>query len=153
MSNTWNLHGSGRRNHSSWEHLHATTRNWTAAWADIDGFHLNHLPDQPPVATHLWAWTTNTWLRVRIDDSHWWAALLTLGSSTKTTFGALANPLNSPASANCGTGRPTTAQASSTARPTRTPSPSSTPTARLSNSYPCAAPLEPSSAAQTRTPK
>lgn len=81
MTDAWTLHGSGRREHRAWEHLHAITRSWTAAWADVAGFHLDQLPDEPPVTTHLWAWTTNTWLRVRLDGNHWWAALLARDSS------------------------------------------------------------------------
>ena len=81
---TWTLHGSGRRDRDTWDRLHEITREWTAAWAGVDGFHINRLPDQPPVTTHLWAWAPNTWLRVRIDGPHWWGALLTCGGSVNS---------------------------------------------------------------------
>lgn len=79
MNDTWTLHGSRRREHHAWEQLHGITRTWTAAWTDVAGFHVDHLPDEPPTTTHLWAWTTDTWLRIRIDGAHWWGALLTRG--------------------------------------------------------------------------
>ncbi|AOR31084.1 hypothetical protein BFF78_08545 [Streptomyces fodineus] len=40
------------------------------AWTDLNGFRLEPataLPAEPPVATHLWAWTSQTALRSRID--------------------------------------------------------------------------------------
>lgn len=97
MTDTWALRGSGRRTRDSWDHLHAITREWTAAWAGIDGFHLDRLPDQPPLTTHLWAWTTNAWLRVRIDGPHWWAALLTCGSSEEDELWTAPEPIEEPA--------------------------------------------------------
>lgn len=96
MTTTWNLHGCGRRDHDAWDHLHEITRDWTAAWAGIDGFHISRLPDRPPVTTHLWAWTTNTWLRVRVDGSHWWAALLTYGSSGESSFWSASEDVGEP---------------------------------------------------------
>lgn len=77
MNTDWTLHGSGRRHRDTWAHLHETTRGWTAAWADHHGFHLDTMPAEIPATTHLWAWTTGRWLRVRIDTPHWWAAVLT----------------------------------------------------------------------------
>ncbi|WP_017975261.1 hypothetical protein [Actinopolyspora halophila] len=77
MSTTWTLYGSQRRSsRDSWEQLHRLTQNWTAAWADNNGFHLTDMPAETPVTTQLWAWTTGAWLRVRLDPPHWWAALL-----------------------------------------------------------------------------
>lgn len=73
----WTLHGSGRRSHDTWHELHQITHGWTAAWADTTGFHLEPMPTEPPLATHLWAWTTEKWLRVRLDTPHWWAGILT----------------------------------------------------------------------------
>lgn len=78
MSSTWTLHGSGRREHSEWALLHHHTRDWTAAWADTGGFHVEPMPATAPATTHLWAFTTHQWLRVRIDVPYWWAAVLTL---------------------------------------------------------------------------
>ena len=79
----WTLHGSGRNDHDQWQRLHQHTHDWTAAWADNEGFHLEPMPTEAPNATHLWAWTTGSWLRVRLDVPHWWAAMLT----TPTTGG------------------------------------------------------------------
>ena len=36
------------------------------------------MPATAPATTHLWAFTTHQWLRVRIDVPYWWAAVLTL---------------------------------------------------------------------------
>ncbi|MGW9307765.1 hypothetical protein ACWGPQ_07115 [Saccharomonospora azurea] len=78
MSAAWILRGSGRQNHAAWTQLHQHTRGWTAAWADTSGFHLEPMPTTAPATTHLWAFTTHQWLRVRIDVPYWWAAALTL---------------------------------------------------------------------------
>lgn len=73
---TWTLHATGPRPLGDWPHL--TTTAMHAAWADTLGFHITEaLPDTPPHTTHLWAWTTGCWLRVRVDHPHWWAAALT----------------------------------------------------------------------------
>lgn len=74
---TWTLHGTGRRTRDQWPLLHRHTDTWTAAWADITGFHLTTMPAHMPTTTHLWAWTSHHWLRVRIDHDRFWAALLT----------------------------------------------------------------------------
>lgn len=76
---TWFLHGSGRRSADDWRQLRSLAVDWDASWADVAGFHLEPMPATPPITTHLWAWTANRWLRVRIDGSDWWAALLTSG--------------------------------------------------------------------------
>jgi hypothetical protein len=81
VNDTWNLYGSTRHSHDGWSQLHDFAHDWTAAWADNDGFHLDPMPGTVPLATHLWAWTTGRWLRVRIDTPYWWAALLTVGPS------------------------------------------------------------------------
>ncbi|SDQ35302.1 hypothetical protein [Actinopolyspora saharensis] len=82
MSTPWTLHGSTRRDHDEWKHLHELTHGWTAAWADNHGFHLDAVPAEPPATTHLWAWTTGRWLRARIDAPHWWAVVLAVGDTT-----------------------------------------------------------------------
>jgi hypothetical protein len=80
MNDSWNLLGSNRREPDEWALLYQRAQSWSAAWADVEGFHLETMPPQPPVTTHLWAWTSRHWLRVRIDGRHWWAALLTAGT-------------------------------------------------------------------------
>lgn len=79
MSLIWTLHGSGERPADEFIEVHQHTHDWTAAWADTTGFHIGPVPAEPPVTTHLWAWTTGAWLRVRVDGHHWWAAILTTG--------------------------------------------------------------------------
>lgn len=79
MNDTWILHGSKRQHHDTWSRLYEITKDWTAAWADNNGFHLETMPAAPTVTTHLWAWTAGRWLRTRIDPPHWWAAMLTAG--------------------------------------------------------------------------
>jgi hypothetical protein len=78
MTVTWTLRGTGRRHANQWPSLATAMPTAEAAWADLTGFHIHDaLPTQPPTATHLWAWTRGSWLRVRIDNAHWWAAHLT----------------------------------------------------------------------------
>lgn len=76
---SWHLHGSGRRTRHNWRELLELDHGWTASWADHRGYHEEPLPSDMPRTTHLWAWAPHTWLRVRIDGDHWWAALLTEG--------------------------------------------------------------------------
>ncbi|GAB1512566.1 hypothetical protein [Actinophytocola sp. KF-1] len=73
---TWTMLGTGRRDVANWPALVAALPTMTAAWADLTGFHLDDLPAATPPASHLWAWSPGTWLRVRIDQPNWWAALL-----------------------------------------------------------------------------
>lgn len=83
MSETWYLHGSGRKTRQQWAELQEHARACTASWADHLGFHQEGLPAELPATTHLWAWADRWWLRVRIDHDHWWAALLTEGDSVQ----------------------------------------------------------------------
>lgn len=76
MSSRWHLHGSARRHHDEWAQLHAITENWQATWFDNTGLNLRIMPSTPPATSHLWAWASRRWLRVRIDVPHWWAAIL-----------------------------------------------------------------------------
>jgi hypothetical protein len=39
----------------------------TCAWADLDGFHIDPCPAQPPHTSHLWAWHGRDMWRARID--------------------------------------------------------------------------------------
>ncbi|MFC7343245.1 hypothetical protein [Saccharopolyspora griseoalba] len=77
MNLNWTLHGSGKRPAAEWSELHQHTHDWTAAWADTSGFHIAPMPTEKPTTTHLWAWSMGSWLRVRADGNHWWAAILT----------------------------------------------------------------------------
>ncbi|GGL05160.1 hypothetical protein [Mangrovihabitans endophyticus] len=52
--------------------------NATCAWADTDGFHIAERPDHLPATSHLWAWTTHTCWRARIDSSQTLLTELTL---------------------------------------------------------------------------
>ncbi|MDI2029510.1 hypothetical protein QFW96_12845 [Saccharopolyspora sp. TS4A08] len=78
MSTNWQLIGSGKRRHDQWRDLVTITSGCTAAWADNNGFHQEPFPEDPPATSHLWGWRAGTWLRVRLDTPHWWAAVLTL---------------------------------------------------------------------------
>jgi hypothetical protein len=78
----WTLLGSGRRANTDWVALGEALPDVTAAWADLDGFHISSLPPTAPLSTHLWAWAPGLWLRVRLDQPHWWAALLRASAPT-----------------------------------------------------------------------
>lgn len=93
MSADWILHGSGRQDRTAWPRLHQHTQGWTAAWTDTSGFHLEPMPTTVPTTTHLWAFTTHQWLRVRVDVPYWWAAALTLD----TAFALNWKPMSIPA--------------------------------------------------------
>ncbi|SNR87918.1 hypothetical protein SAMN06265360_1277 [Haloechinothrix alba] len=79
MTARWTLSGSGRRDTQEWDELRTLTDGWTVAWADVAGFHFTRMPAGLPQTTHLWAWAPGSYLRVRVDGRHWWAALLTEG--------------------------------------------------------------------------
>jgi hypothetical protein len=68
----------GRR---PWTEIHALLDRSICAWADLDGFHAEPRPADPPLATHLWAWDVGRLLRVRIDGSDGIAAELHLTNS------------------------------------------------------------------------
>lgn len=68
----------GRR---SWTEIHGLLNGCTCAWADIDGFHAEHPPADPPLATHLWAWREEKLLRIRVDGSEGITAELRLTDS------------------------------------------------------------------------
>jgi hypothetical protein len=54
----------GRR---PWAEIRPLLADCTCAWADLDGFHAEPPPADPPLATHLWAWADGKLLRLRID--------------------------------------------------------------------------------------
>jgi len=58
------LHTLGRTPYQS---LAPALNGTTAAWADIDGWHIADPPTNAPTATHLWAWSGDTAIRLRID--------------------------------------------------------------------------------------
>ena len=65
-----------------WPDLVAALTGWRAAWADLDGMHVDvALPANLPLTSHLWAWTTGGWLRARVDGPRWWASALLDGSN------------------------------------------------------------------------
>ena len=74
---TWTMLGTGRRTANDWAALVTALPTMIAAWADPTGFHIDVVPASAPPSSHLWAWSPGTWLRVRVDQPHWWAALLT----------------------------------------------------------------------------
>lgn len=54
----------------AWADARPLLAGTTCAWADLDGFHVTgaeRLPDEPPYATHLWAWDDTHCLRLRLD--------------------------------------------------------------------------------------
>ncbi|MFN0090806.1 MAG: hypothetical protein ACKVWR_11150 [Acidimicrobiales bacterium] len=51
----------------------------TAVWVDIDRVGDGPLPDRAPLTTHLWAWTNERLLRVRIDRDRFWLTELSDG--------------------------------------------------------------------------
>jgi hypothetical protein len=53
----------------SWAEIRALLSGCTCAWADLDGFHTDRPPADPPLTTHLWGWNASRLLRVRIDGA------------------------------------------------------------------------------------
>jgi hypothetical protein len=72
------LIGHGRQ---PWSEIRPLLDGCTCAWADLDGFHAEPPPADPPLATHLWAWNDGKLLRVRIDGTDGIAAELRLTDS------------------------------------------------------------------------
>jgi hypothetical protein len=61
-----------------WATISSFLSGCTCAWADLDGFHAGPPPAGPPLATHLWAWSPDRLLRIRLDGSDGIAAELHL---------------------------------------------------------------------------
>jgi hypothetical protein len=57
------------RGRQDWPLIVGLLGGCTCAWADLDGFHLGAPPAEPPLATHLWAWSPDRLLRIRMDGS------------------------------------------------------------------------------------
>lgn len=93
---SWYLHGSGRRHRYEWSMLLAVADSWTASWADHLGFHQEPLPAETPKTTHLGAWASHHWLRVRIDNDDWWAALLVEGDKRQECLWRKKEPIGRP---------------------------------------------------------
>jgi hypothetical protein len=53
----------------SWTAISSMLSGCTCAWADLDGFHCEPAPAEPPLATHLWAWSPDRLLRIRLDGT------------------------------------------------------------------------------------
>lgn len=53
-----------------WPEFRALVPDWQAIWVDFDGPHVGAVPAEAPQASHLWAWSGDTWVRVRIEDGH-----------------------------------------------------------------------------------
>jgi hypothetical protein len=60
------LTAHGRR---PWDEISTVLSGCTCAWADLDGFHCGPPPAGPPLATHLWAWSADRLLRIRLDGN------------------------------------------------------------------------------------
>ncbi|WP_411574815.1 hypothetical protein [Streptomyces fradiae] len=75
------LHRHGRM---PWPEVRALLAETVCAWSDLDGFHVapaDHLPQDVPQTTHLWAWDTQRFLRIRIDGRDALVAALHPGES------------------------------------------------------------------------
>lgn len=62
-----------------WARARAEFARMTCAWADLDGWHIAAAPDNPPLTTHLWAWSPGRWARVRMDGESGVVGLLSYG--------------------------------------------------------------------------
>ncbi len=62
----------------TWDQVTAMLAGAQAAWADYDGFHVGAAPHSPPPYSHLWAWTADWLVRIRIDGQHAIAGVLAL---------------------------------------------------------------------------
>lgn len=72
----WTLVGTGPKKAGDWPTLVSELDGWQAGWADLAGFHLEQLPPVLPLATHVWAWRRNGWMRARVDGATWVASAL-----------------------------------------------------------------------------
>jgi hypothetical protein len=53
----------------AWADLLTLAEGLPCAWADHDGWHTGACPDTAPAYTHLWGWSPDRLLRVRIDET------------------------------------------------------------------------------------
>lgn len=70
----WTLAGFGRL---SWKQARHHLDGSTCTWQDLDGLHTGPPPEQAPLATHLWGWTSQCYFRARIDGNDVYLAQLT----------------------------------------------------------------------------
>jgi hypothetical protein len=74
---TWYLAGLG---HRTWNDVRQICAGMTCAWADYDGYHLvkgGGCPAAAPPYSHLWAWSPELLVRVRVDGDHGVVGILT----------------------------------------------------------------------------
>lgn len=64
-----------------WATVQAEVGDATCVWSDLSGMHVGALPDQQPIATHLWAWRGQTAWRLRLDLDIVIGARLTLDAA------------------------------------------------------------------------
>ncbi|MEU5524513.1 hypothetical protein ABZ759_28610 [Streptomyces sp. NPDC047860] len=78
-----------RHGRMPWPQARTLLAGTTCAWADLDGFHIlpaTKLPDdRPPLATHLWAWSEDRCLRLRLDGAQALVAALHLQGASQET--------------------------------------------------------------------
>ncbi|MDQ1248013.1 MAG: hypothetical protein QG597_2385 [Actinomycetota bacterium] len=53
----------------TWAELLVLAEGLTCAWADHDDWQTGPCPDTAPAYTHLWGWSPDRLLRVRIDEA------------------------------------------------------------------------------------
>jgi hypothetical protein len=51
----------------TWPAVRQLVGSVECCWADLDGWHVEPLPDDPPPATHMWGWDRDVLWRLRID--------------------------------------------------------------------------------------
>lgn len=76
------LEGTGMRTADRWPDLVTALPGLTAAWADLDGFHMDAPPIDLPITTHMWCWREDLWVRLRVDGARWVGAVLHGGRAT-----------------------------------------------------------------------
>ena len=68
----WILRPTMERPAADWPDMVHTLNGWKAAWVDLEGVHIDVSPPSDlPITSHLWAWTTSAWVRIRIDGDRW----------------------------------------------------------------------------------
>lgn len=69
---------------AAWLHVRSSLpaqHTWFWCDLDVDGAHVVAAPpEDPPLATHLWGWAQDSWVRLRIDEGEAFGARLARGS-------------------------------------------------------------------------
>ncbi|MGV1006355.1 MAG: hypothetical protein ACOYEV_16670 [Candidatus Nanopelagicales bacterium] len=52
----------------NWKDAAAELAGWRCVWVDLAGPHLGHFPADPVETTHVWAWKSDAWARIRVDE-------------------------------------------------------------------------------------